>query len=249
MAKTTTKPAAPERKPAPLRGKYSGGFHVTRIGLQIRPAVTYEDWLRAGLRLVEVHNSSAWCLGDWIVYGQTRYETRYQEAAEAAGLDYQTIRNYAWVARRFEFPRRRPRLSFQHHAEVASMPPPEQDLWLARSESESWSRNELRRRLREMRANRKALLGPAPDEPLPAVGVDAHEVTLGIEVSATQQQCWQAAAERNGHTLDEWIRIRLDDAADLELGSGDTGPDVPPAGHPHGLAGRVPALSGAAGHL
>ena len=41
-------------------------------------------------------------------------------------LDYQTLRNYAWVARRFAMSRRRDTLSFGHHAEVPALPEPEQ---------------------------------------------------------------------------------------------------------------------------
>ena len=49
-------------------------------------------------------------------------------------LDYQTLRNYAWVARRFPAGRRRAGVSFAHHAEVARLPEPEQDYWLRRAE-------------------------------------------------------------------------------------------------------------------
>jgi hypothetical protein len=39
----------------------------------------------------------------------------------ATGLDYQTLRNYAAVARRFELSRRRDNLSFHHHAELCAL--------------------------------------------------------------------------------------------------------------------------------
>lgn len=38
------------------------------------------------------------------MYGQAAYTGRYRDAIEQASLDYQTLRNYAWVARRFPCP-------------------------------------------------------------------------------------------------------------------------------------------------
>ncbi len=87
----------------------------------------FEAWLAVGTQLAAVAASSAWCLGDWLAYGQAAYAGRYQEAIEQTGLEYQTLRNYAWVAGRFELSRRRDTLSFGHHAEVAALPEPEQD--------------------------------------------------------------------------------------------------------------------------
>ena len=101
-----------------------------------------------------IADSSAWCLGDWVVFGASRYSDRYLRAIEQAGLEYQTLRNYAWVARRFESSRRREALSFQHHAEVASLPEPEQDLWLQRADAAQWSKTELRRRISAERLSR-----------------------------------------------------------------------------------------------
>ncbi len=53
------------------------------------------------------------------MFGERRFGTRYRSAIEATDLDYQTLRNYAWVARNVDAGRRREELSFQHHAEVA----------------------------------------------------------------------------------------------------------------------------------
>src|SRR6266545_6028251 len=89
---------------------------MTRVGLCIPADLSYEDWERAGSQLAGIVDSSSWWLGDWLVYGKKQYSDRYRRAIHAAGLQYQTLRNYAWVARRFELNRRRPKLSFQHHA-------------------------------------------------------------------------------------------------------------------------------------
>ena len=74
---------------------------VTRVGLQMPADLPYEDWENAGGKLARISDTSAWCLGDWIVHGQERFRDRYRCAVKNAGLDYQTLRNYAWVARKF----------------------------------------------------------------------------------------------------------------------------------------------------
>jgi hypothetical protein len=119
-----------------------------RTGLQFSRPISFSSWELIGSQLSLIADSSAWWLGDWLVYGERKYANRYKRAVERTDLDYQTLRNYAWVSRRFPLARRREKLTFGHHAEVAALPGPEQDLWLRRAERHSWSRNQLRRELR-----------------------------------------------------------------------------------------------------
>jgi hypothetical protein len=184
---------------------------TTRMGLRIPAGLPFETWQEAGPKLFRIIDSSAWYLGDWLVYGQDRYEKRYRRAIEAAGLDYQTLRNYAWVARKFELSRRREPLSFQHHAEVASLAPADQDLWLDRAEALGWSRNQLRK---ELRASRN--LGPAAPTQLAAVP--------DLQVTEARLEQWQRAAGGFGEVLTNWIVNTLDRAAFETLDDGDLTP-------------------------
>ncbi|MEU6068669.1 MULTISPECIES: LmbU family transcriptional regulator [Streptomyces] len=178
---------------------------TTRVGLKLPATLSYDRWEKAGLHIFQIADSSAWCLGDWLVYGQERYADRYQTGVQAAGLDYQTLRNYAWVARHFELWRRRETLSFGHHAEVASLPPAEADTWLDRAERHGWSRNELRLHLRESRkGNRTA--SPARAS-LPRISAPCDCV-----------ERWREAASKNDRDFEEWILLTLDRAAARELG-------------------------------
>lgn len=185
------------RGPARRRLRPSDPILVTRVGLRIPPELSYDGWEQAGRRIADVVDSSAWCLGDWLLYGQARYAGRYRDAVEAVGLDYQTIRNYVWVARRFPLARRRPALSFQHHAEVAALPEADQDRWLDAAERHGWSRNELRRRVR---AEAKGARGD--DTPV------ASLPRLAIEPERFER--WRTAAERSQHSLEAWIVSCLD---------------------------------------
>ncbi|MGV9381893.1 LmbU family transcriptional regulator [Nonomuraea sp. NPDC003707] len=175
---------------------------VTRRAALILPdTLSVESWSEIGHEIAIISDASAWWLADWLIYGQRKYPNRYRKAIEDTSLDYQTLRNYAWVARRFPVSRRRDKLSFQHHAEVASLPEHEQDLWLERAQRFGWSKAMLRREVRRARnAN-----GDADN------AVRAQVFKLQIELK--QQDLWQAAASREGYPLDEWVMLVLDRAA------------------------------------
>jgi hypothetical protein len=61
-----------------------------------------------------------------------------------------------YVASRFDVPRRRERLSWSHHAELAALDQPEQERWLTLAEQERWSLNDLRTAYRNSRGRRVA---------------------------------------------------------------------------------------------
>src|SRR5215469_9940452 len=91
---------------------FDASVFISRRGLNLPRRIPFDKWLRIGIQLCNISSSSAWCLGDWLVYGEASFEGRYREAIEQTSLDYQTLRNYAWVVRKFSLSRRRDRLSF-----------------------------------------------------------------------------------------------------------------------------------------
>jgi hypothetical protein len=193
------------RSPRHVSESSAGTVRVTSRGLHIPPDVDFETWAALGSRIAGIASSCAWCLGDWLVFGERAYGERYRTALGATSLDYQTLRNYAWVARRFPVSRRRDTLSFQHHAEVAALPEPERDLWLGRAERTQWSRNELRRRLRARRM------------PNPSAG-ERGEVVLRVEVTTDRERRWRQAAAALDEHLTDWMSRAADAAADSVLG-------------------------------
>jgi hypothetical protein len=122
-----------------------------RISMSLQPDLALSSWQAIGARIGAVAGASAWWLADWAAYGEDRYGAQYRQAVTSSGFTHQTLRNYAWVARRFEVARRRAELSFAHHAEVAALADAEQDSWLDRAERQGWSRSALRTRLRAER--------------------------------------------------------------------------------------------------
>jgi hypothetical protein len=178
------------------------GWRSTRTALHLDPALTYDDWAGLGRRVAIVADSSAWWIGDWLIFGQHVYGNRYRTAAAETGLDYQTLRNYAWVSSRFAPSRRRDALSFGHHAEVASLSEDDQDAWLRRCHVERWSRNELRRRLRAARASAD---GRPP------------QTSIELRVPLERRERWAEAASAEGRELASWMEDVLDQAAELAL--------------------------------
>lgn len=200
------------------------GTHATMrtSGMFLPQNLPERSWEQIGANLRELVNSSAWWLADWLIYGEATYGwRRYKEAVERTGLDYQTLRNYAWVARRFEHDRRRDSLSFAHHAEVARLAPPEQDYWLRRAEQHKWSRNQLRRQLRAglaVQSEPAALPDGTGDSgqdataeaASPTGGQGGSKVTtLTIELSAGQLEHCSKAAAAHGLPLDQWAARML----------------------------------------
>ncbi|WP_328973728.1 LmbU family transcriptional regulator [Streptomyces sp. NBC_00239] len=197
---------------------------VQKSGMILPQNLSERSWEQIGTNLRELANSSVWWLADWMNYGEATYGwRRYKEAIERTGLDYQTLRNYSWVARRFEHHRRRDSLSFAHHAEVARLAPPEQEYWLRKAEQQKWSRNELRRSVRASLAvqSDKAELTAGGDEqqdvPRLADSAAAHKrqqkvAKLTIELPAGRLEYLAKTAAANGLPLDQWVARVLEAA-------------------------------------
>ncbi|ASO20621.1 hypothetical protein FHR81_004733 [Actinoalloteichus hoggarensis] len=171
-----------------------------RNSLVLADTLLIDEWKQIGRQIAAISESSVWWLGDWLLFGQARYPDRYQRAINETNLDYQTLRNYAWVAGKFPPARRHPGLSFQHHAEVAALPPDEQDRWLSRAQRHSWSRNELRNRARAARNAAREVTGP-------------RMTHVEMRIDDRRHQAWEAAASRSRRNLVDWMTAVLDQVA------------------------------------
>ena len=231
--RTPLPPNRPVRGPGAAYGAPGGArteqVLTTRVGLQIPNALPFEEWERAGRQLAGVLDSSSWWLGDWLTYGKDHYADRYQQGIWTAGLRYQTLRNYAWVARRFDHPRRHAKLTFQHHAEVASLPQDQQDHWLTHAEQHHWTTKQLRNALRQTKA--ASSTGEVGDTP----------PSLPYQLSLPQQhyQRWHQAAQQSNTPTDTWILTTLNNAAERALNHADQDTAVPAIGDEPGTPAGV----------
>lgn len=119
-----------------------GSLNAT--GLDLRPGLSVQEWTSVGTALARVDRAYRWWVGDWLNYGSAEYGEMYAEAAASTGLEYGSLNQCKVVANSVEFVRRRTNLSWSHHYEVASLEPDEQDVWLERAETKSWTVKELR---------------------------------------------------------------------------------------------------------
>jgi hypothetical protein len=136
---------------------------ATRVRVSVTPVswaseepLDFKDWVEQGRRLGIMGRGIGWWLGDWLNYGNALYGERYVRAARITGYDVQTLMNMAYVASHYEVPRRRQKLSWSHHAEVAAVDKEEQERWLDLAERERLSVRCLRVELRVARRSVRA---------------------------------------------------------------------------------------------
>jgi hypothetical protein len=155
---------------------------VTPVSWRPGHAISLSQWVADGQRLGAIGRGVNWWLGDWLRFGNAKFGERYVRASRITGYDVQTLMNIVYVASRFEAARRRERLSWSHHAELAALEPDGQEQWLTRAEQERLSvrdlRGELRRvaRVREREAREpEQLVGAEPRRLCPNCG---HELPV-----------------------------------------------------------------------
>lgn len=107
-------------------------------------------------------DSGPFYVGDLAEYGAATYGDKYTQLVTVTGYAVQTLMNAAYVARAIPPERRRPMVPFAQHAEVASLPPADQDKWLDRCETEHLTRRELRAAIREPETVAAPLALPSP---------------------------------------------------------------------------------------
>jgi hypothetical protein len=170
-----------------------------RTGMRFDPLMPIDRWKAVGARLAAYSDAASWWLGDWMAFGQAKYGRRYKEGIALTGLEYQTLRNYATIARRFDVSRRRDNLSFQHHAEVCSLSDDDQERWLDVADRHGWSKTELRRRVR----------ADAPELETPT----GASTVVRLALEPQREQLWRNAAQHDHRDLEMWILGVVDDAA------------------------------------
>ena len=122
-----------------------------------------------GAYIGRINRSCSWWIGDWLVFGEGVYGERFAQALAATGLAEQTLLNRSYVCRNVPVSRRRARLPFSVHEEVASLSAREQKRGLIGAEKNNWTRADLR-------AARKALRKDERPAELPLGDVDAEQL-------------------------------------------------------------------------
>lgn len=123
---------------------------LTPTGLTFTGKLTFDEYgeLAAALDLME--SGIQWWKGDQLNYGERQYGDLSAQA-ETDSREYQTLINYANVASKIGFNRRRLNLDWSHHAEVAALPPNMQDEILDWAEEPLCNGSDRPRSTREVR--------------------------------------------------------------------------------------------------
>lgn len=98
-----------------------GSFTVTTQGLTVSGKPTFDEWESFGKTLQFLERSIQWALGDWLNYGERRWNDKYTQAVEETGYAVETLWSYASVARAVNSLLRNKELSYFHHAAVAPL--------------------------------------------------------------------------------------------------------------------------------
>jgi hypothetical protein len=117
---------------------------LTRTRLDLSGVdLTYEQYESIGVMLGALRDTSAWALGDWLIFGEGTYGEKYAQAAEATGRSKSTLTDWYRVAMFVAPNRRREDLTWSHHRLVAKLSPREQRSWLTKAANNGWTREEL----------------------------------------------------------------------------------------------------------
>jgi len=103
------------------------------LGLALPADTPFESWRDMGKQFGTGLRAAAFCIGDWLIFGDRKFRKdaseAYDQAIDSTGLDRTTLHNYAWVARAIPIEERNPLLSFEHHRALAPLPKEKRDEW------------------------------------------------------------------------------------------------------------------------
>lgn len=121
-------------------------------GLYLPLDLPFDQYVAIGGLLAFADRMINWYIADWLAHGEHVYGNKFHQAAEVLGKAPQTLMNIQAAGRMVPPSRRRTKtVDFWHHYEIRSLPPNDQRRLLKRAETESLTKSELRRIVREER--------------------------------------------------------------------------------------------------
>jgi len=148
-------PDAPLLLTAVPAAELSTKLQISRLGIQFRDTLSFEEWSGLAPKLGAVARSIGFIIGDWLLYGIEHFAApaesagstaiqsqrnlprinsqRYDFACKNTGLDRRTLREFAYVSRNVPYSLRNDQLQWEHHRIVAKLPHEEQSHWLTRA--------------------------------------------------------------------------------------------------------------------
>jgi hypothetical protein len=173
-------------------------FAITLTGIQFHEELSFEEWEALGQKLAPVGKSIGFIIGDWINYGENRWGDKYEEAIKRTGMAYQTLRDFAYVARKVDLSFRNDKLDFVHHKVVAKLKNPE--------EQAHWLKMAVQHKLGKRRLQKSINFGRLATEQ--EVAGDPHDKrhTTYLSLLNKIRRWWQEQTETA--PVDEWDEER-----------------------------------------
>lgn len=123
---------------------------LTRTYWRPPKKLSIEEWRSCVAMFQYVEGAAQWWIGDSLIYGEKQpWGKMYAKVVDEMGIDYQTARNCKWIAENFQLSRRRDKLSWGHHGEVAGLNPKVADRLLDKAERDNLSVAKLRKLVKE----------------------------------------------------------------------------------------------------
>lgn len=160
IAMTPARRLAERARPAAADAATRSVPSMSRVAWSHPESMEYPEWLAAGRRLGAIGRGSQWWIGDWLLFGTSKFGERYLQASKVTGYDIKSLRNMRYVSSRFEPSLRRDDLNWSHHALLAAFDVCEQQYWLDRAATDRLSVDDLRC---ELRAAARGDYAPADD--------------------------------------------------------------------------------------
>lgn len=189
-------------------------------GLEIKQGLTIKDWLDAVLNIQKFDGKIQWYLGDLAVYAESPTtgwgESKYQELIDATGYDYQTLRQYASVSRRFTNEFRESilkdvdsnlQVSFAHFRMVAPLDDNFAAYFLQKAAENAWGVARLREEIRNWRDGRNELPSGESDDteytPTLAQRIKAAWTSMKECAEDNEADTIRIQVVKNGHVIEE----------------------------------------------
>lgn len=109
--------ALPEHEPATP----DQPFVFNKYHLAIHPTAGIEQWLKVGTILQGINVGYQWWVGDWLAFGEAKFADKVEQGMQLTGRTENTLRQWAWTAKRFAPEERTHDVSFGHYHTTASV--------------------------------------------------------------------------------------------------------------------------------
>jgi len=137
----------------------SKNYTAKPTGLEIDPLTDINSWLKIGELLRGVTKSIQFWIGDWVLFGESRFGEMYSQGLGDKEFTKQYISDVKYVSKHVSPENRVESLSFEHHRAIAPLPPEKQREWLSRAFKGGLSARALREEI-----SPKQLKGPTLKE-------------------------------------------------------------------------------------